>query len=59
MGTELLIGFAVAFIVLGPERMHSMLGHLSIAKGQLDKASQELQLHLATRPESVRVTHEK
>ncbi len=55
MGTALLIGFALAFIVLGPERMHSMLGHLGRAKGQLDKVSQELELHLAIRPESVRV----
>ena len=37
MGTELLIGLALAFIVLGPERMHSMLGHLARAKAQFDK----------------------
>jgi len=37
MGTELLIGLAFAFIVLGPERMHSMLGHLARAKAQFDK----------------------
>ena len=41
MGTELLIGIALAFVVLGPERMHSMLGHLSNAHAQLEKASRE------------------
>ena len=47
MGTELLIGSALAFVVLGPERMHSMLGHLSKAKAQLEKASQETRELLA------------
>jgi Sec-independent protein translocase protein TatA len=37
MGTELLIGLALAFVVLGPQRMQSMLGHLGKAKAQLDK----------------------
>lgn len=51
MGTELLIGIALAFVVLGPERMHSMLGHLSKAKAQLEKASQETRELLAKQVE--------
>ena len=47
MGTELLIGLALAFIVLGPERMHSMLGHLGRAKAQFDNASKEIRDQLA------------
>jgi Sec-independent protein translocase protein TatA len=41
MGTELFIGLALAFVVLGPERMHSMLGQFGRAKAQLEKASQQ------------------
>jgi Sec-independent protein translocase protein TatA len=37
MGTELLIGLVLAFLVLGPERMHAVLGHLGRAKAQFDK----------------------
>jgi Sec-independent protein translocase protein TatA len=47
MGTELPIGLALAFVVLGPQRMHSMLGHLGRAKAQLEKASQETREQLA------------
>lgn len=47
MGTEILIGLALAFVVLGPERMHSMLGHLGKAKAQLEKATQETRQQLA------------
>ena len=32
MGASLLIGLALAFIVLGPKRMQSMLGPVSLAK---------------------------
>ncbi|HEX3354678.1 MAG TPA: hypothetical protein VHS34_17800 [Terriglobales bacterium] len=53
MGTELLIGLALAFVVLGPERMHSMLGHVGRAKAQFDKAGREIQAQLAAQPESV------
>jgi Sec-independent protein translocase protein TatA len=39
MGAELLIGLALAFVVLGPRRMRSMLGQVGRAKAQFDKAS--------------------
>ncbi len=51
MGTELLIGIALAFVVLGPERMHSMLGHWGRAKAQLAKISQETREELAKQVE--------
>ncbi len=40
MGTELLIGLALAFVVLGPNRMHAMLGHAGKAKAQFDKQAE-------------------
>ena len=48
MGAEILIGLAVAFVVLGPERMHSMLGHLGRAKAQFEKATQETRNQLSS-----------
>ncbi len=36
MGAELLIGFALAFVVLGPKRMQLMLGHVGRAKARFD-----------------------
>ena len=47
MGIELLIGLALAFVVLGPQRMHLMLGHLGRAKAQLENASRETREKLA------------
>ena len=47
MGAEILIGLAVAFVVLGPERMHTMLGHLGRAKAQLERATQETRNQLS------------
>ena len=41
MGIEILIGLALAFVVLGPQRLHLMLGNLGRAKAHLEKASQE------------------
>ena len=47
MGVEILIGLALAFVVLGPERMHTMLGHLGRAKALLEKATLETRHQLA------------
>jgi hypothetical protein len=35
-----MIGLALAFVVLGPKRMHLMLRHAGRAKGRLDKATE-------------------
>jgi Sec-independent protein translocase protein TatA len=42
MGAELLIGVVLGFVILGPRRMHGMLGTLGRAKAQFDKVSREL-----------------
>jgi hypothetical protein len=41
-GTGLPLFVALGFLVLGPKRMHAMLGHLANAKGELEKASRGL-----------------
>ena len=46
MGTELLIGVVLGFVVLGPRRMQSMLGNLGRAKAHFDKATRELKSQL-------------
>ncbi len=51
MGTELLLGIALGFMILGPKRMHAMLGPLGKAKAELDKASRSLKRQLSTQLE--------
>jgi Sec-independent protein translocase protein TatA len=46
MGAELLIGVVLGFVVLGPRRMHSMLGNVGRAKAHFDKATRELKSQL-------------
>jgi Sec-independent protein translocase protein TatA len=46
VGTELLIGVVLGFVVLGPRRMQSMLGNLGRAKTHFDKATRELKSQL-------------
>jgi Sec-independent protein translocase protein TatA len=38
-GTELPLLLALGFVVLGPKRMQTMLGHVARAKTELHKAS--------------------
>jgi Sec-independent protein translocase protein TatA len=47
MGTELLLGVGLGFLILGPKRMHEMLGQLGRAKAQFDKASRGIKSQLA------------
>jgi Sec-independent protein translocase protein TatA len=46
MGTTLLLAAALGFVILGPERMHTMIGHLFRAKAELDKASRSMKSRL-------------
>jgi Sec-independent protein translocase protein TatA len=45
MGTELLLGAVLGFVILGPKRMYDVLGYVGKAKSQFDKASRELKSH--------------
>lgn len=41
-GTELLFLVMLGLMVLGPKRMHTMLGYLGRAKAEFDKTSREI-----------------
>jgi Sec-independent protein translocase protein TatA len=43
MGIELLLGLGLAFLILGPKRMHEMAGYLNRTKAQLAEAGRGLQ----------------
>ena len=45
-GTELPLLLALGFVVLGPKRMHAMLGHVARSKAEFDKASRGLKSQL-------------
>jgi Sec-independent protein translocase protein TatA len=47
MGAELMIGLALAFVVLGPKRMRLMLGHAGRAKARLDTATEGMKTQWA------------
>jgi Sec-independent protein translocase protein TatA len=46
-GTELPLLVALGFVVLGPKRMHAMLGHVARAKAEFEKASHGIRSQLA------------
>ena len=46
LGTGLPLFVALGFLVLGPKRMHAMLGQLAKAKAEFDKASRGLKSQL-------------
>jgi Sec-independent protein translocase protein TatA len=47
VGVELLLGLVLGFVVLGPKRMQTMLGHVGRAKTGLDKACRDLKSQFA------------
>jgi Sec-independent protein translocase protein TatA len=47
VGVELLLGLALGFVILGPKRMQTMLGHLGRAKASLEKAQRNIKSQLA------------
>jgi Sec-independent protein translocase protein TatA len=57
MGAELLIGLALAFVVLGPKRMRSMLGQVGRAKAQLDKTTRGIKAQLVAELEGEPAAH--
>jgi Sec-independent protein translocase protein TatA len=58
MGGELLIGFALAFVVLGPKRMQLMLGHAGRAKARFDDMTNDLKSQWAAQIDKVPETAE-
>lgn len=44
LGTEIPLLLGLGFVVLGPKRMHAMLGRVARAKAELDKMGRGLSL---------------
>jgi len=41
-GTEILFMIVLGVLLLGPKRLHTVLGHVARAKAQIEKASRNL-----------------
>ena len=50
-GTELLFIVALGLMVLGPKRLHIVLGHVARVKAEFDKASRGIKFQLAAQLE--------
>jgi Sec-independent protein translocase protein TatA len=46
-GTEVLFIIALGLVVLGPKRLHAMLGHVARAKAELESAARGMKSQLA------------
>ena len=46
VGTEILFMITLGLIVLGPKRLHSMMGHVARAKAELENATRSLKSQL-------------
>ena len=47
-GTEILFMLMLALLVLGPKRLHAMLGHVARAKAEIENATRGIKSQLAT-----------
>jgi Sec-independent protein translocase protein TatA len=47
LGTEILFILMLGLLVLGPKRLHTLLGHVARAKVQLEEASRGFRSQLA------------
>jgi Sec-independent protein translocase protein TatA len=52
-GTEILFMLMLGLVVLGPKRLHAMLGHVARAKTELENATRGIKSQLATELDSV------
>ena len=46
-GTEILFILLLGLVVLGPKRLHAMLGHVARAKAELEKATRGIKSQLS------------
>jgi Sec-independent protein translocase protein TatA len=46
VGTEILFMIMLGLIVLGPKRLHSMMGHVARAKAEFENATRSLKSQL-------------
>jgi Sec-independent protein translocase protein TatA len=47
-GTEILFMFMLGLVLLGPKRLHAMLGQVARVKAELDKATRGIKSQLST-----------
>jgi Sec-independent protein translocase protein TatA len=47
-GTELLFVMLLGLLILGPRKMHAMLGHVARAKADFDKATRSFKSQLTS-----------
>jgi len=47
-GTEILFMLMLGLVVLGPKRLHALLGHVARAKAELENAARGIKSKLAT-----------
>jgi Sec-independent protein translocase protein TatA len=47
LGTEILFMLMLGLVVLGPKRLHAMLGHVARAKAELENATHGIKSQLA------------
>jgi Sec-independent protein translocase protein TatA len=47
VGTEILFMITLGLVVLGPKRVHSMMGHVARAKTELESATRSLKSQLS------------
>ena len=52
-GTEILFMLLLGLLVLGPKRLHTMLGHLARAKAQFEEASRGFKSQLGAELDAV------
>jgi len=51
-GTEILFILMLGLVVLGPKRLHAMLGHVARAKAELENATRGIKSQLAAQLEA-------
>jgi Sec-independent protein translocase protein TatA len=57
-GTEILFILMLGLVVLGPKRLHAMLGHMARAKAELENATHGIRSQLAAELDAVTSTAE-
>jgi Sec-independent protein translocase protein TatA len=54
LGTEILFMLLLGLVVLGPKRLHAMLGHVARAKAELENATRGIKSQLGAELEVAR-----
>ena len=54
LGTEILFLVTLGLVVLGPKRLHAMLGHVARAKAQFENATRGIKFQFGAELEAAR-----